>query len=84
MGRAISVPQRQVIFRRAGLGHEADAIADDLGLHPKTVGSLIARFAEAGAAGITPDYSRCGRNQARRADTDLIGAVIAMRREHPT
>jgi hypothetical protein len=31
MGRAISVPQRQVIFQRAGLGLQADAIADDLG-----------------------------------------------------
>jgi transposase len=83
MERAISVPQRQVIFQRAGLGHQADAIADDLGLSPETVRKLIARFGKAGATGITTGYSRCGRNQTRRADAVLIGVVIAMRREHP-
>jgi transposase len=84
MGRAISVPQRQVIFQRAGLGHEARAIAADLGLNPETVRKLIARFRKAGAAAIAPDYSRCGANQTRRADADLIGAAMTMRREHPT
>ena len=84
MGRAISVPQRQVIFQRAGLGHQADAIADDLGLKPDTVRRLIARLRQAGAAGIAPDYSRCGANQARRADADQIAAAVAMRRQHPS
>lgn len=83
MGRAISVPQRQVIFRRMGLGHKADAIADDLGLNPDTVKKLIARFGKAGDAGITPGYARCGLNQTCRADADLIGAAVAMRRQHP-
>ena len=84
MGRAISVPQRQVIFQRTGLGHQADDIADDLGLNSKTVRTLMARFGKAGAAGITPGYARCGLNQARQSDVDLIGEVITMRRQHPT
>jgi hypothetical protein len=84
MGRAISVPQRQVIFERAGLGHKAGAIAADLGLNPETVRKLISRFRKAGAAAIAPDYSRCGANQSLRADADLIGAAMTMRREHPT
>lgn len=84
MGRAISVPQRQVIFQRTGLGHQADDVADDLGLNPKTVRTLMARFAKAGAAGITPGYARCGLNQARRSDVDLIGEVIMMRCQHTT
>jgi hypothetical protein len=83
VGQAISVPQRQVIFQRAGLGHHGDAIADDLGLHPRAVRNLIARFAKVGPAAITADYSRCGQNQPRRSDAALISQVIAMRHEHP-
>jgi hypothetical protein len=84
IGRAISVPHRQVIFERAGAGHKARAIADDLGLNPETVRKLMARFRKAGAAAIAPDYSRCGVNQTLRADAELIAAATAMRREHPT
>ena len=84
MGRAISVPQRQVIFERAGLGHRADAVAGDLGLNPETVRKLMGRLRRTGAAGIVPDYARCGVNQSGRADTALITAAVMMRREHPT
>ena len=83
MGRPISLPQRQVIFQRAGLGRRAAEIAEDLGLNRETVRKLIRRFRRAGEAGIAPDYSRCGRNQPRRSDAGLIEAATAMRREHP-
>lgn len=84
MGRPTSMPQRQVIYRRAGLGHRSADIADDLGLNRETVRKLVRRFRAAGPDGIAPDYSRCGSDQPKRADAELIGASIAMRREHPT
>jgi transposase len=84
MGRAISVPQRQVIFERAGLGHRAGDIAADLGLNPETVRKLIARFRRAGAEGIAPDYARCGSHQPRRADAELVETATVLRREHPS
>jgi hypothetical protein len=84
MGRAISLPQRQVIFERAGLGHRAADIADDLGLNPETVRKLIARFRKDGPESIAPDYSRCGVNQPKRADVELIEVAMAMRGEHPS
>lgn len=84
MGRAISVPERQVILQRTGRGDPANAIAEDLGLKPDTVRRLIIRFNQAGAAGINPDYSRCGTNQTRRADADLLTTAMAMRCQHPT
>ena len=84
MGRPISVPQRQVIFQRSGLGHRAADIADDLGLNRETVRKLIARFGKAGEAAIAPDYSRCGASQPRRADAGVIELATALRREHPS
>ena len=84
MGRPTPTPQREVIYRRDGLGHRSDDIADELGLNRGTVRKLIARFREAGPGSIAADYSRCGVDQPNRADAESIGAAIAMRRDHPT
>ena len=84
MGRPISVPQRQVIFEKATLGHGAGEIASDLELNPETVRKLIARFRKAGVQCLAPDYSRCGLKQPRRVDAGLIEAAMAMRRQHPS
>ena len=84
MGRSTPMPQRQVIYQRADLGHRSDDIADDLGLNRETVRKLIARFREGGPGSIAPDYSGCGVDQPKRADAELIEAATVMRREHPS
>jgi transposase len=84
MGRAVSIPQRRVIFDRAQQGHRVEAIAADLGLPPETVRKLIRRFRTGGATAIAPGYDRCGSHQTRRADPELIGTATELRREHPT
>src|SRR3954452_13303495 len=84
MGRAVSVPQRQLIFDRAQRGHRAEDIAADLGLRPGTVRNLIRRFRTRGSAALAPDYDRCGRHQTGRADPHLIAEATGLRREHPT
>ena len=84
MGRPTSIPQRELIYKRAGLGHRAADIAADLGLNFETVRKLIARFRKHGSGSIAADYSKCGLSQPRRADAELIEAAITMRREHPS
>jgi transposase len=84
MGRAVSIPQRQAIFERAQRSHRAEEIAADLGLRPETVRKLIRRFRTRGLAGIAPGYVRCGSNQTKRANPDLIGVATQLRRDHPT
>lgn len=84
MGRAVSVPQRQVIFERAQRDHTAAEIASDLGLRAETVRRLIRRFRARGPAGLAPGYARCGSHQTKRADPELIADAARLRREHPT
>src|SRR5262249_1946117 len=81
MPRALSLPQRQLRWERAALGHPADAVAADLGLCPSTVRKLSARFRARGRAGFLPAYHRCGQRQAT-ADPELLAAALDMRRQH--
>ena len=83
MGRAVSVPHRQIIFERDRKGHAAAQIADDLGLNRETVRKLIARFRKLGIDGLKIAYDRCGQQSPLKADAKLIEAAVALRREHP-
>jgi Homeodomain-like domain/Integrase core domain len=44
---------------------------------------LFARFAQRGAAGIAPDYARCGQHQAQRTAPPLVADLCQTRRDHP-
>jgi len=84
MGKAISVPQREVIFERAGLGHKIRQIADDLGRKHGTVRKLVTRLTTRGASAVAPDHFRCGVVMHLSPGADLIEAAIRLRREHLT
>src|SRR5438552_5191700 len=81
MPRAVSMPQRQVIYERAEHGDSADEVARDLSLCPSTVRKLYARFRARGRAGLAPAYDACGQVQAT-ADAELLAAALDMRRQH--
>ena len=78
MGRAVSLPQRHLIFQRMQQGHRTDAVAADLGLSTETVRALIRRFRRHGAAAITPAYAHCGSHQTKQADPDLIALAMQL------
>jgi transposase len=65
--------------------HQADpqATATRYALSVRTVRRLFARFAQRGAAGIAPDYDRCGQQQARRTAPELVQRLCQLRGDHP-
>jgi hypothetical protein len=83
MPRSLPVPLRQVIWLRLQDGQEPAAIAEALGLEPRTVRRLVARFRQGGRAAVAPAYDRCGAATPRPAGS-LVQAAVALRREHPT
>lgn len=83
MGRALAVPQRQVILERQRQGHRHQDIAADLGLNPATVRRLMARFERHGPEAVAPGYARCGQAQPRRPDPAIIQAACELKARHP-
>jgi Helix-turn-helix domain len=83
MPRPLPVPTRQVIWLRLQDGQEPAAIAEALGLEPRTVRRLVARFRQGGRDAVAPASDRCGAATPRPAES-LGQAAVALRRDHPT
>jgi hypothetical protein len=83
MPQAIALPIRQVIVQRHQQGQSLGQIALDLQLPYGTVRKLWRRYRDAGQAGLTPDYRRCGR-LGPRGDARMIRAACWLKRLHPT
>src|SRR5262245_40259441 len=83
MPQPLSVPLRQAIWRRYQDGPDPAAIAAALGLAPRTVRRLVARFRAAGRDAVLPAYDRCGAATPKPA-AFLVRATESLRREHPT
>jgi len=83
MPRAVPVPIREVIQKRALRGHDVGAIAASLHLSQRTVRHILQRLREHGSDSLKPNYSDCGR-EALTAPSEFIQEAIALRKEHPT
>src|SRR5690348_15231367 len=83
MSRPLPVPLRQAVWRRDQDGQDAPTIAEALGLEPRTVRRLVARFRQAGRDAVLPSYHRCGARTPKPAEA-LVRATESLRREHPT
>jgi hypothetical protein len=83
MPQAIALPIRQVIVQRHQQGQSLGQIALDLGLPYGTVRKLWRRSRDAGEAGLSPAYRRCGR-RGPRGDARMIRAACWLKRLHPT
>ena len=82
MPRAIPVPVRQELVRRAQAGEPLIDLAQDLGLRYRTVRGLWRRYRDRGDAGLRPDYDRCARTGAR-VPTAVYEAALAYKRAPP-
>lgn len=82
MPRSISLPVRQVIRKRFQQDHTPAAIAQQLGISPRTVRHLLQRFAE-DEGKLTPDYEHCGR-PPKQQPPPVITAALTLRQQHPT
>lgn len=82
MPLAVAGPVRAELARRRLAGEPLVAIAAGLGLSYRTARGLWRRYRERGAAGLGPDYGRCGRRGPRCA-AEVHEAALALRRAHP-
>jgi len=82
MPRPIPLPVRQMIRKRFQQGHTPAAIAQQLGLPPRTVRHLLQRFADEESR-LAPDYERCGR-PPKQQPRPVITAALQLRQQHPT
>ena len=83
MPQPLPVPLRQAIWLRFQGGQDPAAIAEDLGLEPRTVRRLVARCRQMGRDAVVPAYDRCGAATPKPAES-LVQAAVGLRREHPT
>lgn len=82
MPRPIPVPIRQVIVERHEGGETLEEIAQDLGMSFWTVRTLWRRYRDQGAAGLRPDYERCGQ-KGIRSSRKVYRAAVWLKRAHP-
>jgi transposase len=73
------MPVRQLIVQRHAHGESLRQIARQLHLARDTVRRIWRRYRDAGAAGLPPRYTRCGRRSSRL----LYRATLWLRRCHP-
>src|SRR5690242_15555908 len=79
MPRPVPLPIRRAVCRRWRRGQPARAIADDLGLAPRTVRRLLGRLRQGGPDALRPAYGR-GRPPG---DGPIRRAALRLRRQHP-
>jgi hypothetical protein len=79
---AIPQPLREEIVSRHQAGETLAGIALDLKLCYRSVRGIWQRYRQRGAAGLPPDYARCGRPGPRGAP-ELYAAALAAKRAHP-
>src|SRR5262245_60493383 len=83
MPRAIPVPVRRVLWQRAQRGESTQALAEALGLRPRTVRSLCRRFRLEGAQAIPPSY-HAPPPPPHAKPAGCVEAVCQTRRDHPS
>ncbi len=79
----VPLPVRQAVWRRCRHGHTVAAIAQALGLVPRTVRHRARRFQLLGIAAITPHHGRQPVSPSQVPDA-IRQEALTLRQQHPT
>lgn len=83
MPRPTPMPLRQAILRRWHKGQAVSAIADAVGVVPRTVRHLVRRFRHDGDAAVAASYHYGGTPEPK-GSRGLFPTAIQLRQQHPT
>jgi helix-turn-helix protein len=82
MPQALPLPLREQIVQRCQQGLTHAQVAAELKIKARSVRQIWTRYRHGGAAGLPPDYARCG-HPGSRFPAVLWDAALAAKREHP-
>ncbi len=81
MPQALPLPLREQIVQLRQQGRTHAQVAAALQIKPRSVRQIWARYRHRGAAGLPPDYPRCG-HPGSRFPAALRAAALALKRQH--